>query len=281
MTPQLLDTFAITGVVIILLIVAAMASAMYQRRVLAAIAGTLSMLVAGLTGLMNGLRRGFSALASLGRRLRQLKDDRFEQWVDHWMPFTADMMTTLRLVFIGLSIAFFQDQKPDWAITFFTLGWVFDLTDGLKAAAETKRRGYPTKHGKYFDPIVDIICFAGLTWWLAPSYPRRLIAWFVIGLLMRSIMFLIIVAGRRWWGWKDRLASDILPHSIAGQFKTVFAALSFGLILLVDNPPTNLIWATWLLGAAAILENLSFVELGRGLLRDLNRRPVVSTAGTP
>lgn len=214
----------------------------------------------------------FAWLAKVGEGIRQFKDDRLESWVDK-IPLSADTMTTLRFVAVGISLDRFIARQPDWAIGAFAIGWLLDLFDGLKASAETKRRGHPTKHGKYFDPTVDLLCFTMMIIVLGRWYPSWLIVSFAGGLGLRIALFLIIVTGRRFWGWAQRLPSDILPHSIAGQFKTVFATLSFGLVLLVGDRHTNLAWASWLLALATGLEMISLPQLGRRVWRDVYGRP--------
>jgi hypothetical protein len=75
------------------------------------------------------------------------------------------------------------------------------------------------------------------------------------------VLFLIILLGRLIFRrWHNRLPSNILPESIAGKFKTVFIALSFGLIVLNRANLTTQAWAWSLLGVALVLELLSLLQ---------------------
>lgn len=241
-------------VAVILLVVIALATAQYLARIYQTVVTILS------------------AIAGVGRTIRQFKDDHLESWVDA-IPIGADSMTILRPICIGIGLDRFIAEARGLAVLFFALGWLFDLTDGLKASAEAKRRGRPTRHGKYLDPAVDILSFVLMVVVLWANFPGWLMVSFSIGIGLRVACFTAIVAGRLWWGWRDRLPSNVLPHSIAGQFKTVFTALGFGLIILNGQPGVRLDLATNLLVTATILEFLSLIELGRGVHRNLNRAP--------
>ena len=194
--------------------------------------------------------------------LNKFKDRRLEPWVDK-IPIPADVMTALRLLGIGISLWMFHQKQFHQAIWWFIIGWLFDFLDGLKARAKAKRCGHPTRYGKYLDPIVDWLCMIGIAILLGPSYPAWLIDLFGACLVARGVLFTIIMIGRRFSSWKSRLPSDILPETMAGRFKTVFVALSAGLVIMRAAAPTDLAWPWALLGIATGLEIISLIQQSR------------------
>lgn len=220
------------------------------------------------------LAAGFSALAQyrhrvqrvleiadrFGLKIRAFKDRQLQASVDR-IRLSADGMTWLRLLAtIGCLIAY-KCELTFLAVSLFVLAWMLDLFDGLKARAELIRRGRPTPWGKYLDPGVDLACFAAMATVLADLYPNWLIISFAGMITMRVLLFIIILLGRlAFRHWHDRLPSNILPESIAGKFKTVFIALSFGLVLLNRENHTTQVWSWWLLGTSIVLEVLSLLQ---------------------
>lgn len=230
---------------------------------------------------------GFSALAQYfsyvlralriaercGLAIRSLKDRQLSRLIDY-VPISADAMTVLRLIATLICLDAFVEHRTTIAVSAFSIGWLLDLFDGLKARAETARRGYPTAWGKYLDPGIDLVCFMSTAVVLARWYPFWLILSFSLMISTRVLLFFIIMIGRATSGrWKTRLSSNILPESIAGKFKTVFVAMSFGLIILHRTNRLEQRWAWWLLGTALVLEILSLIQQARRTAQAVYGKP--------
>ncbi len=211
-----------------------------------------------------------------GSVIRRFKYDRLVPWVDK-IPVSADVMTGSRLIFILLSLgcfkfAYLHHWLAQCILPLFTIGWATDYLDGLKAEAETKQRGYATAHGKYFDPCVDMLCFTVLSIGLQAYYPSRIILWFGLALVTRTILFIVVLLGRLWSKrWRERLQSNILPKTITGEVKAALIAFSFVLILLRPENEIHQFWAQRVLVIAIIFEAASLGYLAKRALRDLTR----------
>lgn len=228
----------------------------------------------GLWALAYHLKRVLSAgeavlvvIETVGQAIIRLKDDRLERWVGK-IPIPADVLTVSRLLLIGIALDCHLRGQARAAAWWFVGGWLTDVLDGLKARDTARRTGRPTGHGKYLDPIIDFLCFGLMAAVLAKSFPRPLMGAFLLTLAARATLFALLFVGRRWWNWKRRLPSDILPASIAGRFKTVFIGLSFGLIILdSSNRQPDLAWR--FLAVACALELVSLGQQSRRVWRRL------------
>lgn len=146
-----------------------------------------------------------------------------------------------------------------WYGTMALIAWVFDLLDGPKASWEAERRGHPTRHGPYLDPIVDVICFTMMAYSLWQQYVPFVIILFTAGIGGR-IGFSIVYQGFRWW--REERLPRLLPESMAGKYKTAFLAASC--VVIIYFPESSLgrwVANTWLV-TASVLEFVSLTQQG-------------------
>ncbi|MEK7637338.1 MAG: CDP-alcohol phosphatidyltransferase family protein [Patescibacteria group bacterium] len=229
-----------------------------------------------LPGLVRSLLAKQDLVERYGWAGRAFKYQRLVPWVDR-IPISADQMTWLRLGLVGGSLLCFRFQLDPYILPLYIIGWLTDYTDGLKAGAEERRRGRPTRHGKYLDPTIDLICFTLMAVVLGPYYPRRLLIAFAVAIGARVLLFAVILVGRLCRPtWRRRLSSNILPKTITGEAKAAFIAVSFGLIMFSRTDPTNLFWAGRLLTMAIVLEGFSLTHLARQAWRSIYGRPQLS-----
>lgn len=184
--------------------------------------------------------------------------------------------TVCMAVLGGLSLACSLVTTGPWAIVLHgmmgLIALLFDLLDGPKASLEAQARrwptawapkydhklgGFPTRHGPYLDPIVDVFCFVQIALGLWSYYPAWAMLPYVVGIGGR-IGFSLVYQGFRMWQ-ADRLPR-LLPESMAGKYKTAFLAASCLLVMFLPDKHFPALVAAALMALATGLE---FISLGQ------------------
>lgn len=202
-------------------------------------------------------------IEQFGDIMRRFKYRRLVPWVDR-IPIPANVMTGSRPLFIVASLYSFHHSWPIAALVLFTIGWLTDYFDGIRAYAEQQRRGgRPTRYGKYFDPAMDMLCFLMMGFDLRGSYPPIVISTFLwVAIVARLGLFGVLFCGRLLFRrWRDRVRSYLLEKTLTGEIKAAFIAVSFGLVLLQAVAPVGLVWAHRFLAAAIISEVMALCYL--------------------
>lgn len=203
-----------------------------------------------------------------GDRVRQFKYDCLVPWVDRIIPVSADVITLSRLLFVGGSLICFHLDILPAVMPLYITGWTTDYLDGLKAYAETQRRGQATPHGKYLDPSVDMLCFACQAFALNTYYTSNVMWCFIGAIGARTLLFVSLLCGRLLFeSWRHKMSSGILPKTITGEVKAALIAFSFGLVLFDRQNQVSLLWANRLLVLAVVFEGLTLSYLVHRAIR--------------
>jgi len=211
----------------------------------------------------------------LGLLIKEKKDEYLNRWLG-WIRISADVPTSLRIVFVIVSMTLVNDGRPVAALVVFCVAMVLDAIDGVIARANQRRTGHISPHGMWFDPAADAICCVISMAVLFHRYTTSVVVAFSTLLAIRFV-YGAWVFGR--WQLRRRRSTSIVPltvfpESIAGKYKAVFIALSFALAILVDphHPETQRL-AIRMLWLATVLE---FYSLGQQGIRWLRYRRVRS-----
>ncbi len=216
-------------------------------------------LIAGILALFQYLPRiirWLNRFEAFGLVVKGHKDEWLNQWIGG-IPMTANTMSVLRPMAVVVALSQFYDHRTLGAILAFTTGWILDLLDGPKARHEARIRGRPSAYGHILDPAMDILCFLMMVVVLRRYFPPLLMWVFGGAIAARALYGGLLLIRYRWW---PNLRLTMMPESIAGKFKTLFAAIAFGLIIIWPNSGVARHWAARTLVFATVLELISLMQ---------------------
>ncbi len=206
--------------------------------------------------------RYLAQLDDFGQRVRRFKYTRLVPWVGR-LPFSANAITISRPFFIGMSLYCFHHEWTALSVGLYTLGWLTDYIDGIKAYAEQlEQDGIPSTYGKYWDPGMDMVSCILLGIILHQYYMYGVGLLFLGTVTLRiSLTAVLVIGRRRSRHWRNRLNADVMDKTLTGEIKAAGIAVSFGLVLLKGTIPQGVLWSLGLLSGAILIEVVTLVHL--------------------